>query len=154
MLPAMFSPVVMTRPRLSLAFYFLHALAWRLFHSFGLGFLLKVQSEERWLVRHFLKHYHYPAVQRAASSAQSRLKSTDRTSGEETEDEASNDIAAATRDAFDNWKVLYNTSLVMTYGQFRCVPWAKHASNMQLTVLLARSSIVYVPCLEDLQYPQ
>lgn len=115
-LPAMFSPVVMTRPRLSLAFYFLHALAWRLFHSFGLGFLLKVQSEERWLVRHFLKHYHYPAAQRSASSEQSRSKNLDPSSEGETEDETSDDISAATRDAFDNWKVLYNTSLVMTYG--------------------------------------
>lgn len=115
-LPAMFSPVVITRPRLSLAFYFLHALAWRMFHSFGLGFLLKVQSEERWLVRHFLKHYHYPAVQRSSSSKQSKSNSTDLAPGDEAGEDASDDIPAATRDAFDNWKVLYNTSLVMTYG--------------------------------------
>lgn len=115
-LPAMFSPVVIARPRLSLACYFLHALAWRMFHSFGLGFLLKVQSEERWLVRHFLKHYHYPAVQRSSSSKQSKSNSTDLVPGDEAGEDASDDIPAATRDAFDNWKVLYNTSLVMTYG--------------------------------------
>jgi len=113
----MFSPVVMSRPRLSLTFYFLHALAWRLFHSFGLGFLLKVQSEERWLVRHFLKHYHYPSDQRSASSTASAQKES---RAEDTQDdESSTDIAAATRDAFANWKVLYNTSLVMTYGEFQ-----------------------------------
>jgi hypothetical protein len=33
------------------------------------------------------------------------------------EDDDSDDIAAATKDAFNNWKVLYNTSLVMTYGE-------------------------------------
>jgi len=112
----------MSRPRLSLTFYFLHALAWRLFHSFGLGFLLKVQSEERWLVRHFLKHYHYPSDQPSGSSTAPARK--DSRAGDEENDNSSNDIAAATRDAFANWKVLYNTSLVMTYGEFQGrMPW-------------------------------
>lgn len=38
---------------------FVHALAWRAFHSFALGLALKKQSERRWIVRHFIKHYHY-----------------------------------------------------------------------------------------------
>lgn len=67
--------------------HFVHALGWRVFHSFGLGTLLKKQSENRWLVRHFLKHYAYPA-------------------GED----------GAVQDAFTNWKATYNLSLSMTYG--------------------------------------
>lgn len=42
-----------------LALLFFHALAWRLFHSFGLGVVLQKQGEGKWLVRHFIKHYHY-----------------------------------------------------------------------------------------------
>lgn len=80
-------------PKLSergtLVFFFLHALAWRLFHSFGLGMLLKAQSERKWLVRHFIKHYHFP--------------------GEE-------GTKRALEEAFDNWKCVYNLSLVMTYS--------------------------------------
>lgn len=68
--------------------HFVHALGWRVFHSFGLGTLLKKQSENRWLVRHFLKHYAYPA-------------------GED----------GAVQDAFTNWKATYNLSLSMTYGE-------------------------------------
>lgn len=74
-------------PRRALAAHFLHALSWRLFHSFGLGTILRKQSANRWLVRHFLKHYAYPA-------------------GEE----------GAVQDAFANWKATYNLSLCMTYG--------------------------------------
>jgi phosphatidylethanolamine N-methyltransferase len=73
---------------------------------------LKAQSEKRWLVRHFLKHYHYPKEQ---SSAMAAINATLDVS--QPEDDDSDDIAAATKDAFNNWKVLYNTSLVMTYGE-------------------------------------
>lgn len=43
----------------TISLLFLHALAWRGFHSVALGLALKKQSERRWIVRHFLKHYHY-----------------------------------------------------------------------------------------------
>ncbi|KAG9100914.1 phosphatidylethanolamine N-methyltransferase [Ceratobasidium sp. UAMH 11750] len=36
--------------------YFLHSLAWRVFHSFVLGGILKARSEGKWLVRHFVQH--------------------------------------------------------------------------------------------------
>lgn len=52
-------PATSTTVQLTLAF--VNALAWRLFHSFGLGFALKAQSERKWIVRHFIKHYHYEA---------------------------------------------------------------------------------------------
>ena len=65
-----------------------HALAWRLFHSFGLGLALRWQSEQRWVVHHFLKHYHFE------------------------------DGDAAVKEAFTNWKAIYNTSLIMTYTSF------------------------------------
>lgn len=73
----------------TLALYTVHALAWVVFHSFGLGLLLRAQSEHKFLVRHFLKHYHYPQND----------------SGKE-----------ALYDAFSNWKSIYNMSMCMTYG--------------------------------------
>lgn len=85
----------------SLFAHFLHALAWRLFHSFGLGLLLRAQSKSKWLVRHYLKHYHYPSY----------------LSGGEDEASSKEDVVKrATEEAFGNWQVGYNISLVMTYG--------------------------------------
>jgi phosphatidylethanolamine N-methyltransferase len=81
--------------------YFLHALTWRLFHSFGLGLLLDVQSKSKWYVRHFLKHYHY------------RSADNDKV----TESETDTVVNRATEEAFCNWQVVYNISLVMTYGE-------------------------------------
>lgn len=75
--------------------HFTHALLWRIFHSFVLGFALKKQSETQWLVRHFLKHYHYPA----SSGAEGRE-------------------GGAVEECFSNWKSVYNLSLCMTYGEF------------------------------------
>ncbi|KZT52138.1 hypothetical protein CALCODRAFT_476321 [Calocera cornea HHB12733] len=90
---ALFLPLVL--PRLSergcLISFFVHALAWRLFHSFGLGLLLKAQSERKWIVRHFIKHYHFRGEEGAKR---------------------------AIEEAFDNWKSMYNLSLCMTYTSF------------------------------------
>ncbi|KAL7413484.1 phospholipid methyltransferase-domain-containing protein [Mrakia frigida] len=85
--------------------YFLHALGWRLFHSFGLGVLLQKQSENKWFVRHFIKHYHYPA-------------------GEE----------GAIEEAFANWKVLYNLSLTMMYASFMGLAWKTYSIPTDWTV--------------------
>jgi len=80
-------------PRLSdqttLFLHFGHALSWCIFHCFGLGLLLRAQSKSKFLVRHFMKNYHYP--------------SGDGGKG-------------AIVEAFTNWKVVYNLSLCMTYG--------------------------------------
>lgn len=84
----------------ALSAHFLHALAWRLFHSFGLGLLLRAQSKTKWLVRHYLKHYHYPSYVDGADD------------GANKEDV----VKRATEEAFGNWQVGYNISLVMTYG--------------------------------------
>lgn len=84
--------------RLGLTMHFLHALSWRLFHSFGLGLLLHAQSKSKWYVRHYLKHYHYP---------------TDGAEGLQKEGV----VKRATEEAFRNWQVGYNISLVMTYGE-------------------------------------
>lgn len=78
-------------PRITLLF--LNSLAWRTFHSFGLGVALSRQSESKWIVRHFLKHYHYSQPQDAVF------------------------------EAFSHWKVIYNTSLVMTYISFGALAW-------------------------------
>ena len=91
------------QPRLALSAHFLHALTWRLFHSIGLGLLLRAQSKTKWLVRHYLKHYHYPGD----------------SAGDETEEgqERESVVRRATEEAFGNWQVGYNISLVMTYGE-------------------------------------
>ena len=70
--------------------HFSHALAWCLVHYFGLGLLLRAQSESKFLVRHYLKNYHY----------------------------STNDAGqSAIAEAFANWKTIYNLSLCMTYGK-------------------------------------
>lgn len=62
--------------------FFLNALAWRFIHTFVLGTVLKKQSEKKWMVRHYLKHYYY-----------------DGSSFE------------AVNEAFSNWKSIYNISV-------------------------------------------
>lgn len=70
--------------------HFGHALAWTVFHTLCLGLVLQAQSARKFLVRHFLKHYHYP----------------------------SRDLKrGAVREAFASWKVVYNLSMCMSYGQ-------------------------------------
>ncbi|KAI5119700.1 hypothetical protein M0805_003584 [Coniferiporia weirii] len=84
--------------RTALALHFTHALLWRLYHTFVLGSLLKAQSNSRFLVRHFLKHYHY---------SDSSLESG----------------RGAVQEAFTNWKALYNLSMCMTYTSFIGLAW-------------------------------
>ncbi|CAO1639254.1 unnamed protein product [Sympodiomycopsis kandeliae] len=80
-----------------LALYFFNALAWRAFHSGGLGLLLRAQSQSKWLVRHFLKHYNY------------------------------DDPSEAVFEAFGSFKLIYNTSLVMVYTSFGLLCWQSYA---------------------------
>lgn len=84
--------VVLPTPLLTSAgLQFGHALAWTLFHTLGLGLLLKAQSARKFIVRHFLKHYHYPARDVGRS---------------------------AVREAFASWKAVYNLSMCMSYGEY------------------------------------
>ena len=75
---------------------FVNALAWRVFHSFALGFALRAQSDSKWLVKHFVKNYYYEDVGEGPSSA--------------------------VGDAFSNFKSCYNLSLCMVYGARPGVP--------------------------------
>ncbi|WRT69964.1 uncharacterized protein IL334_006955 [Kwoniella shivajii] len=107
-------------PRLALTGHFIHALLWRLFHSYGLGLLLRAQSKSKWLVRHFLKHYHYPG---------------DGNFELEDEGEAKEDVVKrATEEAFGNWQVVYNISLVMTYVSFAGLAWKTYHLPSDWTV--------------------
>ncbi|BGP43345.1 phosphatidylethanolamine N-methyltransferase [Rhodotorula kratochvilovae] len=90
LVPAFLPPLSRTA---QIALLFLHALAWRAFHTVALGLALRKQSERSWLVRHFIKHYHY---------------------------EREGD---AVRETFDNWKAVYNLSLCMTYASFIALAW-------------------------------
>ncbi len=77
--------------RVTVALHFVHALGWCLFHCFGLGLLLRAQSEQKYLVRHYMKNYHYP------------------------HHDGGN---GAVLEAFSNWKAVYNMSQCMSYGQW------------------------------------
>lgn len=74
------------------AVHFTHAFIWCLIHVFGLGLLLRAQSKNKFLVKHYMKNYHY-------------------TFGSE---EGAN---GAIMEAFANFKAIYNASLCMTYGK-------------------------------------
>ncbi|KAG8874729.1 phosphatidylethanolamine N-methyltransferase [Tulasnella sp. 331] len=86
--------------------HFLHALCWRLYHSFGLGLLLKAQSDNKWMVRHYVKHYYYPP----------------------------GSTGGAIEEAFDNWKGLYNLSSCMTYMSFAGLAWSTYSVSGDWTV--------------------
>lgn len=77
-------------PSGTLVLHFSHALAWCIIHYFGLGLLLRAQSKHKFLVRHYLKNYHYSKDDGGQS---------------------------AVVEAFANWKTIYNLSMCMTYGR-------------------------------------
>ncbi|WWC72280.1 uncharacterized protein I206_106242 [Kwoniella pini CBS 10737] len=109
--------------KLALTGHFIHALLWRLFHSYGLGLLLRAQSKSKWLVRHYLKHYHYPG------------DGTFDLEDELDEGEAKEDVVKrATEEAFGNWQVIYNISLVMTYVSFAGLAWKTYHLPSDWTV--------------------
>ncbi|KAI3614456.1 phosphatidylethanolamine n-methyltransferase [Moniliophthora roreri] len=90
-----------------LAIHFTHAFAWTLFHCFGLGLLLRAQSESRFLVKHFISNYYYPP----------------------------NDGGkGAVLEAFNNWKAIYNMSLCMTNVSFIGVVWRTYSIPREWTV--------------------
>ncbi|TFK90909.1 phosphatidylethanolamine N-methyltransferase [Polyporus arcularius HHB13444] len=92
-------------PTGSLTLHFVHAVTWCLFQSFGLGLLLRAQSQHKFLVRHYLKHYHYPQHDRGQGAVQ---------------------------EAFQNWKVIYNLSMCMTYVSSACLAWRAYSiSHLQ-----------------------
>ena len=74
----------------ALAVHFMHGLAWVIFHCFGIGTVLRAQSESKFLVRHYLKYYHYIAH---------------------------NATRGATIEAFANFKAIFNMSICMTYSE-------------------------------------
>ncbi|KAG8814574.1 phosphatidylethanolamine N-methyltransferase [Serendipita sp. 399] len=96
-------PTLQPSQQTVLYLHFAHALAWRIYYSFILGLILKGQSDSRFLVRHFLEHYHYSPL----SLADSPRARGDRGVKE-----------GAIRDAFDNWKGMYNLGMVMCYASF------------------------------------
>jgi hypothetical protein len=88
---ALLTSVLPTHLLTSAGLHFGHALAWTVFHTLCLGLVLHAQSTRKFLVRHFLKHYHYPAR---------------------------NLRRGAVREAFASWKVVYNLSMCMSYGPY------------------------------------
>ena len=89
-------------PAGTLILHFSHALAWCIIHYFGLGLLLRAQSESKFLVRHYLKNYHYSM-----------------------DDGGQGAIV----EAFANWKTIYNLSMCMTYGTHSSLFTVKFCSH-------------------------
>jgi phosphatidylethanolamine N-methyltransferase len=88
---ALLTSVLPTRLLTNAGLHFGHALAWTVFHTLCLGLVLHAQSTRKFLVRHFLQHYHYPA----------------------------RDLRrGAVREAFASWKAVYNLSMCMSYGLY------------------------------------
>ena len=86
---SLMTAVLPTHLLTSAGLHFGHALTWTIFHTLCLGLILHAQSTRKFLVRHFLKHYHYPA----------------------------GDVSrGAIREAFSSWKAVYNLSMCMSYG--------------------------------------
>jgi len=82
------------KPQTSLVLHFVHAIFWCSLHYFGLGLLLRAQSQNKFLVRHYLKNYHYDDGGQGAII-----------------------------EAFTNWKSIYNLSMCMTYGKSSALPF-------------------------------
>ncbi|WVR09665.1 hypothetical protein IAU60_006740 [Kwoniella sp. DSM 27419] len=108
--------------RFALAGHFVHALLWRLFHSYGLGLLLRAQSKSKWLVRHYLKHYHYPGDGSYDGDELDEGEAKERV------------VKQATEEAFKNWQVGYNISLVMIYVSFAGLAWKTYHLPSDWTV--------------------
>ncbi|OXH00442.1 phosphatidylethanolamine N-methyltransferase, partial [Cryptococcus neoformans A5-35-17] len=116
-------------PGLALTAHFVHALFWRLFHSLGLGLLLLAQSKDKWMVRHYLKHYHYPSDVRLDEWEDEELEP-----GEKAGKGKEGVVRRATEEAFGNWQVVYNISLVMTYVSFAGLAWKTYHLPSDWTV--------------------
>ena len=74
---------------LDTALHLTHALLWGLFHTFGRELLFQAHSWSKFVVRHFVKNYYYLPEE---------------------------EMRAALVEAFDDWKKVYNCSLVMTHS--------------------------------------
>ncbi|KAF8970716.1 phosphatidylethanolamine N-methyltransferase [Flammula alnicola] len=95
-------------PKTSLILHFIHALTWCTIHYFGLGLLLRAQSDNKFLVRHYLKNYHYDYIQNGGQNA--------------------------IIEAFSNWKTIYNLSMCMTYVSCVGVAWKAYSVPHDWTV--------------------
>ncbi|KAA1081597.1 phosphatidylethanolamine N-methyltransferase [Puccinia graminis f. sp. tritici] len=92
----------------------LNAIAWRLWFSFGLGFRLKQQSQNKMMVKHFLTNYYYPI---------GKFRHSQQKNEDEINDDDQNDLIDELKfevieECFQNWKGIYNLSLIMTYVSF------------------------------------
>ncbi|KIM24595.1 hypothetical protein M408DRAFT_231463 [Serendipita vermifera MAFF 305830] len=96
-------PLLNLSSQTMLTLHFVHAACWRIYYSVILGLVLKAQSDSKWVVRHFLEHYHYAPL----SLTDSPKGSGDR-----------GVIEGAVKEAFENWKGMYNLGMLMCYLSF------------------------------------
>ncbi|KAI9616007.1 hypothetical protein H4Q26_011259 [Puccinia striiformis f. sp. tritici PST-130] len=90
----------------------LNAIAWRIWFSFGLGFRLKQQSQNKMMVKHFLTNYYYPI----GKNRHSQQRQEDEINNHDQNDLMDELKFEVIEECFQNWKGIYNLSLIMTYG--------------------------------------
>ncbi|KAI8461050.1 phosphatidylethanolamine N-methyltransferase [Phakopsora pachyrhizi] len=97
----------------------IHAMAWRVWFSFGLGIRLNNQSRSNSILLHFLTRYPSYSI----------------TGDEENKDEL-------VEDSFNNWKSIYNYSVMMTYVSFgvMAIKFYKIDENWDLFSELVRNT--------------
>ncbi|KAH8822688.1 phosphatidylethanolamine N-methyltransferase [Flagelloscypha sp. PMI_526] len=76
-----------------LGLHFAHSIFWVAVQIIGLGLLLHEQGQNKFLVRHYVKNYHY------------------------------RNTAEAVTEAFNNWKMLWNGAMCFSYASFAGLVW-------------------------------
>ncbi|MBW0483024.1 hypothetical protein O181_022739 [Austropuccinia psidii MF-1] len=121
----------------------LHAIAWRIWFSFGLGYQLKAQSQNKFLVRHFLTKYYYPIRSNSLghNPANNQFHHKPIRSFEEGNHDEDLDLKFdVIEECFRNWKGIYNISLMMTHVSFAImsIKFYKLDNNWDLSSELVR----------------
>ncbi|PLW40083.1 hypothetical protein PCANC_16345 [Puccinia coronata f. sp. avenae] len=93
----------------------LNAMAWRIWFSFGLGFRLKQQSQNKMMVKYFLTNYYYPIGKYRHSPPKHEATEINNHDQNDLIDELKFEVI---EECFQNWRGIYNISLIMTYVSF------------------------------------
>ncbi|OAV93214.1 hypothetical protein PTTG_05591 [Puccinia triticina 1-1 BBBD Race 1] len=122
----------------------LNAIAWRIWFSFGLGFRLKQQSQNKMMVKHFLTKYYYP-IGKFRHSAQ---KHEDEIHNADDHNDLIDDLKfEVIEECFQNWKGIYNLSLIMTYVSFAIMSVKFHKLENQWELSSELIRITFGLCL-------
>jgi len=116
----------------------LNAIAWRIWFSFGLGFRLKQQSQNKMMVKHFLTNYYYSI----GKYRHSQVKYEAEISNHGQNDPIDELKFEVIEECFQHWRGIYNISLIMTYVSFAIMslkfymldhPWELSSELIRIT---------------------